>query len=135
MDLNGFKLVNDTLGHSCGDRLLQQVARRLKTSIRASDTAARLGGDEFTVLMPDLTKTDDVDIVLGKILGVFETPFMLDGVATEVTTSIGISIFPDNGDFSDELMKKADTAMYEAKGTGKNSYRFYNDKTKPQTIA
>jgi len=132
MDLNGFKKVNDTLGHSCGDRLLQEIARRLKTSIRASDTAARLGGDEFTVLIPELTRMNDVGIVLRKVLSVFETPFILDGIAVESTASVGISIFPDNGDFSDELMKKADTAMYEAKGTGKNSYQFYSINTKPQ---
>ncbi|NTW88069.1 MAG: diguanylate cyclase [Desulfobulbaceae bacterium] len=128
MDLNGFKLVNDTLGHSCGDHLLQEVARRLKASIRLSDTVARLGGDEFTVLMPDLTQRDDVDIVLGKIRGVFETPFILEGVAVETSASIGISMFPDNGDCSDNLIKKADSAMYAAKGSGKNSHQFYTAK-------
>lgn len=125
MDLNGFKRVNDTLGHGCGDLLLKEVARRLKVGVRESDTVSRLGGDEFTILMPDLAQTDDVGIVLGKILEVFETPFMLDGVAVETSASIGISIYPDDGNSSEELMKKADSAMYEAKGSGGNSYRFY----------
>jgi diguanylate cyclase (GGDEF)-like protein/PAS domain S-box-containing protein len=126
LDLNGFKKVNDTLGHSCGDRLLQEVALRLKASIRESDTVARLGGDEFTVLMPNLGLTDDVSIVLKKILGVFETPFILDDVAVDTSTSIGVCIFPDDGECSEELMKKADTAMYDAKGSGRNSYQYYN---------
>lgn len=134
LDLNGFKQVNDTLGHSCGDRLLQEVAQRLRACIRESDTVARLGGDEFTVLMPALGQTDDVGIVLRKILGVFETPFMLDGFAVDTTTSIGICMFPDDGDFGEELMKKADIAMYDAKGTGSNSYQFYNAEINSRTI-
>jgi diguanylate cyclase (GGDEF)-like protein len=126
LDLNGFKQVNDTLGHSCGDHLLQEVARRLKASIRESDIVARLGGDEFTVMMPNLTRTEDVNIVLKKIMGAFETPYMLDGVTTDSSTSIGISIFPEDGNCSEELMKKADSAMYRAKGSGRNSYRFHS---------
>lgn len=133
LDLNGFKQVNDTLGHSCGDRLLQEVALRLRTSIRESDTVARLGGDEFTVLMPDLAQTDDVGIVLNKILGVFETPFILDEIAVDATTSVGISMFPGDGETSDELMKKADIAMYAAKNSGKNSYQFYDAEINART--
>lgn len=134
LDLNGFKQINDTLGHSCGDQLLKKVAQRLRGCIRESDTAARLGGDEFTVLMPDLGQTDDVGIVLNKILGVFNTPFMLDDVAVETSTSIGICMFPDDGDSSEDLMKKADIAMYDAKGSGKNSYQFYNAEINARTI-
>lgn len=134
LDLNGFKQINDTLGHSCGDRLLQEVAQRLRASIRESDTVARLGGDEFTVLMPDLTQTDDVGIVLKKILGVFETPFMLDDIPVEAATSIGICMFPDDGDSSEELMKKADIAMYDAKSSGRNSYQFYNAEINDRTV-
>jgi diguanylate cyclase (GGDEF)-like protein/PAS domain S-box-containing protein len=134
MDLNGFKQINDTLGHNSGDRLLQEVARRLKASIRETDIVARLGGDEFTVLMPDLTLTDDVFTVLRKILAVFETPFMLDGVAVDSATSIGVCLFPDDGEESEELMKRADSAMYEAKGTGRNSYTFYNATYNAQSI-
>ena len=127
LDLNGFKQINDTLGHSCGDRLLQEVSRRLKNSIRESDTVARLGGDEFTVLMPDLGHADDVGTVLEKILGVFETPFTLgDGVVVSTTASIGVCMYPDDGACSEDLIKRADIAMYNAKGSGKISYQFYN---------
>jgi len=134
MDLNGFKQVNDTLGHSCGDFLLKEVSKRLKDSIRASDTVARLGGDEFTVLMPELAQTDDVGIVLRKIMAVFETPFMLDGVEVNSKASIGVSMFPDDGDCSEELMKKADIAMYDAKVSGKNTYQFYNSEINTHII-
>ncbi len=134
LDLNGFKQVNDTLGHNYGDRLLQGVAQRLKASIRESDTVARLGGDEFTVLMPDLIQTDDVGVVLKKILGVFETPFVLDDVTVDTTSSIGICMFPDDGESCEELMKKADVAMYDAKGSGGNSYQFYNAEINARTI-
>ena len=134
LDLNGFKQINDTMGHSCGDRLLQEVAQRLRACIRESDTVARLGGDEFTVLMPDLSHTEDVGIVLKKILGVFETPFMLDDVAVDSSTSIGVCIFPDDGEQSEELIKKADIAMYDAKGSGKNAYQFYNAEINARTM-
>jgi diguanylate cyclase (GGDEF)-like protein/PAS domain S-box-containing protein len=127
LDLNGFKQVNDTYGHGCGDTLLKEVARRLKDGIRESDIVARLGGDEFTVMMPDLTQTEDVHIVLKKIQEVFETPFMLDGVAVYSATSIGISIFPDDGESGEVIMKNADSAMYAAKGSGRNTFRFYNE--------
>lgn len=134
LDLDGFKQVNDTFGHSYGDLLLQEVARRLRGSIRESDTVARLGGDEFTVLMPDLIQTDDVGVVLKKVLGVFETPFVLDDVTVDTTSSIGICMFPDDGECSEELMKKADIAMYDAKGSGKNSYQFYNAEINARTV-
>jgi diguanylate cyclase (GGDEF)-like protein/PAS domain S-box-containing protein len=134
LDLNGFKQVNDTLGHSYGDRLLQEVAQRLRDCIRESDTVARLGGDEFTVLMPDLIQTDDVGVVLKKILGVFETPFVLEDIIVDTTSSIGVCMFPDDGECSEELMKKADIAMYDAKGSGSNSYQFYNAEINARTI-
>jgi diguanylate cyclase (GGDEF)-like protein/PAS domain S-box-containing protein len=134
LDLNGFKQINDTMGHSCGDRLLQEVARRLRACIRESDTVARLGGDEFTVLMPDLSHTYDVGIVLQKILGVFARPFMLDNVAVESSTSIGVCMFPEDGEHSEELIKKADIAMYDAKGSGKNAYQFYNAEINDRTM-
>ena len=134
LDLNGFKQINDTMGHSCGDRLLQEVAHRLKACIRESDTVARLGGDEFTVLMPDLSHTEDVGIVLKKILGVFERPFMLDDVAVDSSTSIGVCLFPDDGEHREELIQKADIAMYDAKGSGKNAYQFYNAAINARTM-
>ncbi len=134
LDLNGFKQINDTMGHSCGDRLLQEVAHRLRACVRESDTVARLGGDEFTVLMPDLSHTHDVGIVLRKILGVFEKPFMIDDVAVDTSTSIGVCLFPDDGEHSEELIKKADIAMYDAKGSGKNAYQFYNAEINDRTM-
>lgn len=125
LDINGFKQVNDTLGHSCGDKLLQEVARRLTSSIRESDTVARLGGDEFIIVMPNLARTDDVDIVLEKILGLFDSPFLLGDMAVESSVSIGISLFPDDGMIGDELMRNADIAMYGAKESSSCSYMFY----------
>ncbi|MBT1072588.1 putative bifunctional diguanylate cyclase/phosphodiesterase [Pelotalea chapellei] len=134
LDLNGFKQINDTLGHHAGDCLLQEVAQRLRGCIRESDTVARLGGDEFTVLMPDLSQGGDLGNVLRKILGVFETPFMLEGSPVNCTTSIGISMYPDDGNSIDELMKKADIAMYDAKGAARNTYQFYNAEINDRTM-
>lgn len=134
LDLNGFKQINDTMGHNCGDRLLQEVAHRLRGCIRESDIVARLGGDEFTVLVPDVSHSDDIGIVLKKILGVFERPFMLDDVAVDSSTSIGVCLFPDDGENSEELIKKADIAMYDAKGSGKNAYQFYNAEINARTM-
>jgi diguanylate cyclase (GGDEF)-like protein/PAS domain S-box-containing protein len=126
MDLDHFKQINDTLGHAAGDLLLQAVAQRLKRCVRESDTVARIGGDEFNVLMPDLVQSDDVGAVVGKIMGVFEAPFLLDNVEVNATTSVGISMFPDDGDSCEELVQKADGAMYVAKQSSGSSYQFYN---------
>ncbi|MBE0504375.1 MAG: EAL domain-containing protein [Desulfuromonadales bacterium] len=134
LDLNGFKQINDTMGHDCGDRLLKEVAHRLRACIRESDIVARLGGDEFTVLMPDLSHSDDVGIVVKKILSVFERPFKLDAVTVDASTSIGVCMFPDDGKDSEDLIKKADIAMYDAKGTGKNAYQFYNAEINARTM-
>ncbi|BCS55510.1 EAL domain-containing protein [Geobacter sp. SVR] len=134
LDLNDFKQINDTLGHDAGDQLLQEVARRLRACIRESDTVSRLGGDEFTVLMPDLGQTNDVGIVIRKILSVFMDPFMLNDIATASSTSIGISMFPDDGDSAEELIKKADIAMYEAKERGNNAYQFFNAEINARTL-
>ena len=134
LDLNGFKQINDTLGHHAGDCLLQEVAQRLRGCIRESDTVARLGGDEFTVLMPDLSQSGDLGTVLRKIMGVFEKPFILEGNPVSSSTSIGISMYPDDGNSIDELMKKADIAMYDAKGAGRNAYQFYNAEINERTM-
>ena len=134
LDLNGFKKINDTMGHDCGDRLLQEVARRLRACIRESDIVARLGGDEFTVLMPDLSHSEDVGIVVQKILSVFERPFKLDAVAVDASTSIGVCMFPDDGKDGEDLIKKADIAMYDAKKAGKNAYQFYNAEINARTM-
>lgn len=134
LDLNGFKQINDTLGHHVGDCLLQEVAQRLRGCIRESDTVARLGGDEFTVLMPDLSQSGDLGTVLRKIMGVFEKPFILEGNPVSSSTSIGISMYPDDGNSIDDLMKKADIAMYDAKGAGRNAYQFYNAEINERTM-
>ena len=134
LDLDHFKQINDTLGHAAGDLLLQAVAQRLKHCVRESDTVARIGGDEFNVLMPDLTQSDDVGTVVGKIMGVFEAPFLLDNVEVNATTSVGISIYPDDGDCSEDLVEKADSAMYVAKQSSGNAYQFYNSEINARTI-
>lgn len=135
LDLDRFKQINDTLGHAAGDQLLQAVARRLKRCVRESDTVARIGGDEFNVLMPDLTQTDDVGVVVHKIMGVFEAPFRLEGVEVKATTSVGVSMYPEDGDSTEELLRKADAAMYAAKQYEGNSYQFYNDAINARTVS
>jgi diguanylate cyclase (GGDEF)-like protein/PAS domain S-box-containing protein len=134
LDLDHFKQINDTLGHAAGDLLLQAVAGRLKGCVRESDTVARIGGDEFNVLMPDLQQTDDVGTVVGKIMGVFEAPFLLDNVEVNATTSVGVSMFPDDGDTSTDLVQKADSAMYVAKLQSGNSYQFFNSQINERTV-
>ncbi|MDH5178561.1 MAG: EAL domain-containing protein [Gammaproteobacteria bacterium] len=114
MDLNQFKEVNDTLGHHSGDRLLQQVAPRLKQALRESDTVARLGGDEFAIVLPD-TDTTGALPVCSKIVNAMEKPFAIEGHSLKVTASIGIACFPADGDDADSLLQKADVAMYVAK--------------------
>jgi diguanylate cyclase (GGDEF)-like protein/PAS domain S-box-containing protein len=134
LDLDHFKQINDTLGHAAGDLLLQAVAQRLKGCVRESDTVARIGGDEFNVLMPDLHQTDDVGTVVGKIMGVFEPPFLLDNVEISATTSVGVSLFPDDGGTSSDLVQKADSAMYVAKQKSGNAYQFYNAQINERTV-
>jgi diguanylate cyclase (GGDEF)-like protein len=126
IDLDRFKLVNDTYGHAEGDELLKNVAKRLRSSLRASDTLARQGGDEFTVLLPDLTCVEDATIIAGKIMDEFKLPFSVAGQDFRATVSIGISVYPRDGDNADLLLKNADIAMYKVKASGKNGYKFFN---------
>ncbi|CAM2068242.1 EAL domain-containing protein [Sulfidibacter corallicola] len=125
IDLDRFKLVNDTLGHGIGDLLLKDAARRLEVCARDSDTVARLGGDEFTVILPDLKQARHAEIVADKILKQLAQPFYIDGHELFISGSIGITIFPHDGDTIRDLLKHADTAMYQAKEAGRNSYRFF----------
>ena len=118
IDLNDFKIVNDTLGHMAGDHILQRVARRLRQCIRTVDTLARQGGDEFTLLLPDLTKPEDASIIAQKILKELDQPFSLNGHTFQISASIGIAIFPRDGDTIDTLLKNADAAMYRVKSSG-----------------
>ncbi len=128
IDLDRFKIINDTLGHDVGDKLLQAVAERLNNTVRKEDTVARLGGDEFTVLLSRVGQQQDVEKVAHKLTAAFQQPFEIDEEALHITLSIGIALFPDDGETSAQLMKNADTAMYSAKEAGRNSYRFYSQK-------
>ncbi|MCP4266685.1 MAG: EAL domain-containing protein [Candidatus Brocadiaceae bacterium] len=132
LDLDRFKYINDTLGHAVGDQLLQDVAKRLSDCARKSDTVARLGGDEFTLILPDISESRGAAIVAQKILNSLSQPFNLLNGEYTIGASIGISLYPSNGVNSEELVKNADIAMYQAKQNGKNNYQFFttemNDK-------
>ncbi len=122
MDLDRFKTINDTLGHFVGDQLLQGVASRLSGVIRGEDTVARMGGDEFLVLLPTVTQDEDAAKVAEKLLEVFAQPFHIQGHELFVTPSIGISVYPSDGEDSDTLIRHADTALYRAKEQGRNTF-------------
>jgi diguanylate cyclase (GGDEF)-like protein/PAS domain S-box-containing protein len=124
MDLDRFKEVNDSLGHAAGDELLLEVGRRLATVVRASDTVARLGGDEFGLLLPDIDVPTDVIAVVERIRAAMDDPIAVQGLPLSVEASIGIAVFPDDGDDADTLLRRADVAMYEAKDD-KIGYAFY----------
>lgn len=126
IDLDGFKHVNDSLGHEVGDVLLVHAAARLKNSVRESDTVARLGGDEFLVIMSHLPSRDACFPVLEKIQGAFSSPFKLGSSEVSVTPSIGLSIYPEDGEDGAVLLRNADLAMYQAKEAGRNTYHFFN---------
>jgi diguanylate cyclase (GGDEF)-like protein len=123
LDIDGFKLVNDTYGHDVGDFLLKQVAFRLLQAVRQHDTVARLGGDEFVIILHKISDFGNIPFIAAKILNAFKEDFLIDGHAIHVGVSIGISLYPRNGDTPDLLMQLADGAMYAAKGAGKNTYR------------
>jgi diguanylate cyclase (GGDEF)-like protein len=126
IDLDHFKDVNDTLGHQWGDKLLQQVAQRLKACTRSADTVARLGGDEFTVILPDMTDGDGAARVAQTLLDALAKPYELEGEPYFVSASIGITLFPQDAAGSAELLKTADQAMYTAKRLGRNRFQFYS---------
>jgi diguanylate cyclase (GGDEF)-like protein len=117
IDLDRFKEVNDTLGHHCGDQLLVQVGQRLRAALRGVDTVARLGGDEFAVLLPRITTGEGAVTVAGKLQAALQEPFTLQGLALEVEASIGLALYPEHGSDPDELLQRADIAMYVAKDT------------------
>ena len=124
-DLDHLKNVNDSFGHSVGDLLLQSVGQRLVGLLRKSDTVARMGGDEFLLILPEMKQHQDAVLTAERILSALSTPFLLDGNQINITTSIGIVFFPDDGTEVDDLIKKADIAMYKAKEKGGNIYHFY----------
>jgi diguanylate cyclase (GGDEF)-like protein/PAS domain S-box-containing protein len=124
-DLDGFKEINDSLGHAAGDEVLRTVAERLRAAVRDTDAVARFGGDEFAVLVEDTAGEQDVERVVNKLLRMVAEPILLAGGTRAVTASIGISTYPDHGAGEDELLERADVAMYRAKQAGKNTWRFY----------
>ena len=127
IDLDGFKHVNDTWGHAAGDRALGRIARRLASAVRAQDTIARLSGDEFLAVLPDLAQPEDAGEVASKLIDAVNEPLPVDGATTRVGASIGITTFPGGGENADQLIHRADKAMYAAKTGGRNTFRFYSD--------
>lgn len=134
LDLDNFKVVNDTLGHAMGDALLVETSRRLLKCIDKKDTAARLGGDEFSLLIEDVEQEDDIFYLMKRIKLAFEEPFKINNGTISLTASIGVSIYPDDGDTNEELLNNATTAMYKAKKSEKNGYQFFNFKMKHELL-
>ena len=126
LDLDDFKAVNDSLGHSSGDLLLCDVAQRLTQAVRASDTVSRQGGDEFLIVMGSLGDDSDAAAMAAKISDLLTTPFQVNGLEVSTTGSLGIALFPADGDDFETLLKNADMAMYRAKESGRNAFRFYD---------
>ncbi|CAO3443065.1 bifunctional diguanylate cyclase/phosphodiesterase [Azospirillum largimobile] len=125
VDLDRFKTINDSLGHQVGDGLLREVAERLLGTVRASDTVSRQGGDEFIILISDMDSPDAAGIVARKVLHALSEPYLIDGHELQVTPSIGIAVYPDDGTGIDALLKSADMAMYAAKEAGRATYQFF----------
>jgi diguanylate cyclase (GGDEF)-like protein len=132
LDLDRFKMVNDTLGHDVGDRLLKEAGDRLRSCLRGEDIACRLGGDEFVALLPGITHRRQASSVASRILNVFGRPFHMEGHEMHVSTSIGISLFPADGEDPTVLLRKADTALYEAKQRGRNAFGFHTPELEGQ---
>lgn len=132
LDLDHFKQINESLGHELGDELLQEVAQRLLLCIQKSDTLARLGGDEFLILLPNLESLYDPENIAHNILQIFKTPFEIQGEEIFISVSIGITLYPDDGLDAIMLMKHADSAMYQAKNEGRNTFKFFTPKINQQ---
>ncbi len=135
IDLDHFKIINDTLGHAAGDKLLQEVSLRLNSIIRKSDTVARLGGDEFVIILESLSTVHPISNTASKIINSLHKPFLIQDQEIFVTPSIGISIYPFGGVHADDLVVEADIAMYRAKRRGRNTYEFYTQKMNARSIA
>jgi diguanylate cyclase (GGDEF)-like protein/PAS domain S-box-containing protein len=127
LDLDGFKKINDTLGHDAGDLLLKEVSKRLKLSVRSADTVARVGGDEFVLVLDNIGSEENARSVANKLIAALAQPFELKGQSCHVGGSIGIALYPDDSQDATELVKQADEAMYLAKQSGKNNSKFYRE--------
>ncbi|MEM8780106.1 MAG: GGDEF domain-containing protein [Cyanobacteria bacterium P01_G01_bin.49] len=125
LDLDRFKEINDTLGHAIGDKLLQSFVECLKQCIREDDLLCRLGGDEFLILLPKINNRQDAAAIAQRILNKLKFPLEIEGRPLNITSSIGIAIYPDDGQDADTLIKKADTALYQVKKQGRNNYHFF----------
>jgi diguanylate cyclase (GGDEF)-like protein len=125
LDLDGFKHINDSLGHPTGDKLLQSVAKRLVNCVRSTDTISRQGGDEFVVLLSEVEQSADAAITARRMLQVVAQTHFIDQHELHITTSIGLSVYPDDGMDAETLIRNADTAMYQAKENGRQSYQFF----------
>jgi diguanylate cyclase (GGDEF)-like protein/PAS domain S-box-containing protein len=134
IDLDGFKDINDSLGHSTGDRILQSTAKRLLSCVRSSDTISRQGGDEFVVLLSEIKQPFDAGITARKILTALNEPFSTDGHELQLTASVGLSTYPDDGQDAEILLKHADTAMYEVKKGQHHNFLFFNQEMNDRTI-
>ena len=127
VDLDGFKAVNDMLRHDAGDYLLQQVAQRLLSCVRETDTVARIGGDEFLIIATEINTPQNASQIAEKVIQLVSKQFFFKGHKAFVGASIGIALFPDHGKDMDQLIKQADEAMYRVKNAGKNGFRFVNN--------
>jgi diguanylate cyclase (GGDEF)-like protein len=134
IDLDRFKIINDSLGHEAGDMLLVEIANRLRQALRASDVVARLGGDEFVVILEEAAESHDVERIASNLLSVLSQPLQLSGHECHTTASIGVAMYPVDGPDAQTLTKNADTAMYLAKEDGKNGFRFFVEQTEAQSI-
>lgn len=127
LDIDDFKKVNDSLGHETGDKLLIKVAKRLQKELRKEDTVGRLGGDEFIILLRGITDHQRALAKVEKLLNIFSSTFLIDGRELNLTVSMGVAIYPENGRTASDLLRNADTAMYQAKASGRNTYSFFTD--------
>jgi diguanylate cyclase (GGDEF)-like protein len=125
MDLDRFKGINDALGHTVGDRLLQRVGERLTATLRKSDTVCRMGGDEFFLLLPDLDRSEEADVIANRVLTAIRDPFVVGDLQLHITISLGVALYPDHGLDGDTLIRSADIAMYRVKGNGRDGYQWH----------
>src|SRR6266446_7107321 len=134
LDLDGFKHINDSLGHAIGDKLLQSVAVCLSACVRKSDTVSRQGGDEFVILLSEVTHAADAAVSAAKILTELKKTHSIGDYSLRITVSIGVSTYPDNGEDAETLIKNADTAMYHAKQCGRDNYQFFKPDMSVQAV-